>query len=43
MSIYVPFLGRLKFKPIYAVRSTERVLCRFQQAALTLLRKPRRR
>ena len=39
MSIFVPFLGRLKIKPIYAVRSSERVLFRFGEAALTLLRK----
>ena len=38
MSIYVPFVGRLKFKPVYAVRSSERVLFRFGEAALTLLR-----
>ncbi len=38
MSIYVPFLGRLKIKPIYAVRSHERVLYRSDRMALTLLR-----
>lgn len=37
MSIHLPVLGRLKLKPIYAVRSTERVLFRFQRMALTLL------
>lgn len=40
MSIHVPFLGRLKFKPIYSVRSSERVLLRFERMALTFL--PRR-
>jgi len=38
MSIHVPFLGRLKFKPIHAVRSSERVLFRTERMALTLLR-----
>lgn len=38
MSIYVPFLGRLKIKPVYAVRSHERVLFRSERMALTLLK-----
>lgn len=39
MSIHVPFVGRLKLKPIYAVRSGEWVLFRSERMALTLLRK----
>jgi len=39
MSIHVPFLGRLKLKPIFAIRSTERVLFRFGEIALTRLPK----
>lgn len=39
MSIHVPFLGRLKFNPVYAIRSKERVLFRSERMALTLLRR----
>jgi len=39
MCLHIPFLGRLKIKPIYAVRSHERVLLRSERMALTLLRK----
>lgn len=38
MSIYVPFLGRVKIKPIYAVSSIERVLFRSQRIALKPLK-----
>src|SRR5690606_38200974 len=39
VSIHVPFVGRLKLTPLYAVRSGERVLFRSERMALTLLRK----
>lgn len=39
MSIWIPLVGRLKVKPVYAVRRSEIVLLRIGSTAVTLLRK----
>jgi len=43
MHMYLPLVGRLKVKPIFAVRSSERVLLRFGTLAVTLLTKEKMR
>jgi hypothetical protein len=41
MSIYLPFVGRLKLKPVFSVRTREKIIFRIGSHALVLMPKKR--